>query len=273
MGMESLQALCLHLVVEKIDRLVSKDATGQCQLQKGVYLPSQVCDAILQQRRMYGLDHSFLSIFQDTSSTRLDCVDFSYMPQFTVITPELFIVCDDSYCHPLAKDLINIISHDLSELNLLGIRLTRSVVEALQKHCHRLKSLQLKASSFNCPCNKLDPTEDCCLEDLQMDLKQLQRLSLHEISSLDSHYVQSFNVAVKIMMSARNLAVLDLAKSLLITLDFLTPQQFPNLHTLLLFEVRIRQVGSTRIPHTWMDEESPLAAAEFNTISKLTNLR
>ncbi|XP_012281887.1 protein zer-1 homolog isoform X2 [Orussus abietinus] len=129
-GPEPLTELCFKFICANLDIISTKNKYGNRTLRKGLVLPSEICDKMLEfaQRDGKDIDETFLSIFEDVKSTRLKTV-------------KIINSC-------LSDTAIRIIArHKLIklELNRCSPNLVTSI-EHINEHSENLQSLTLRGS-------------------------------------------------------------------------------------------------------------------------------
>ncbi|XP_015513478.1 protein zer-1 homolog isoform X1 [Neodiprion pinetum] len=145
-GPESLADICFRLICSNLDIISSKDERGYRILRKGVALPSEICDKIIEFAHRNGtrdIDDYFLSMFKD-SPTRLKRVKIANSS-----------LSDES--------VLTITKHKLTELELSECKnLTELTIEHINANSDNLISLAFRGGSMIVP-SQLKSEDDSAL--------------------------------------------------------------------------------------------------------------
>lgn len=135
-GPEPLTSLCYKLICDNLDIISTKGKLGQRTLHKGLVIPSEICDKIIeyaQRNDAIERDDTFFSIFKNLVVTRLKRVKIAN-------------------CNLNDPSVLTLVRYKLTDLELIACNnLTDASIEYINEYSDNLQRLVL------CGCSMIIP--------------------------------------------------------------------------------------------------------------------
>ncbi|XP_043505625.1 protein zer-1 homolog [Polistes fuscatus] len=218
LGPETLIDLCFKLICDNLDIISIKDKHGHRILRKGLTFPAEICHKFIehmQRSKKGGSDDWFISIFKDTTATRLRRVKITN-------------------CNLTDASVQILMKHKLTDLELTNCcDLTELSIEHVNANSENLRSLVFHGVSIALPIRLVadENSSNYYKRGYVFKTPNLRRLALGYVGIPEKEYSL-------LLAGLTNLTHLDLSNHFQ-GLNFEFYDQVPNLLSLTLYNVKV----------------------------------